>query len=137
MKSETKAQTGREHQVGTLAAPLLKFGLEHEIQQLRSEGRWQSGHTAKTLAKYSDLRVVLVVIESGGRLVKHRTEGRISIHTLAGRIRFRTAEQSVDLSAGEMLTLERNIPHDVEGLSDSAFLLTIAWPGPTTTSSGS
>ena len=74
MKSETNAQTGRGHQVGTLAAPLLKFGLDQEIQQLRSEGRWESGHTAKTLAKYSDLRVVLVVIESGGRIVKHRTE---------------------------------------------------------------
>ena len=137
MENETNGQTGREHQVGTLAAPLLKFDLEQEIRQLRSEGRWQSGHTAKNLAKYSDFRVVLVVMESGGRLVTHRTEGRISVHTLAGRIRFRTAEQSVDLSAGQMLTLERNIQHDVEGLSDSAFLLTIAWPGPATTGSGS
>jgi quercetin dioxygenase-like cupin family protein len=137
MVSKTNAQTGREHQVETLAAPLLKFNLEQEIQQLRSEDRWQSGHTAKTLVKYSDFRVVLVVIESCGRLAKHRTEVRISVHTLAGRIRFRTTEQSVDLSAGQMLTLERNFPHDVEGLSDGAFLLTIAWPGSTTTSSGS
>ena len=130
MERETNAQTGREHQVGTLAAPLLKFDLEQEIQQLRSEDRWQSGHTAKTLAKYSDFRVVLVVIEPGGRLVEHRTEGRISVHTLAGCIRFRTTEQSVDLSAGQMVTLERNVPHDIEGISDGAFLLTIAWPGP-------
>jgi hypothetical protein len=34
---------------------------------------------------------------------------------------FESAEQSVDLSAGEMLTLERNIPHDVEGLADVRF----------------
>jgi hypothetical protein len=27
-----------------------------------------------------------------------------------------------------MLTLEREIPHDVEAITDSAFLLTIAWP---------
>jgi hypothetical protein len=26
-----------------------------------------------------------------------------------------------------MLTLEGGIPHDVEGIMDSAFLLTIAW----------
>jgi quercetin dioxygenase-like cupin family protein len=132
MSGEVNPQTGREHEVGILAAPLLKFDLHQEIKQLRSEGRWQSGHTAKTLAKYPDLRVVLVVMNAGGRLVKHRTEGRICVHSLAGRISLRTAEQSVDLSAGQMLVLERDIPHDVEASTDSAFLLTIAWAGKAT-----
>lgn len=127
MTPEAKPQTGREHEVGTLTAPLLTLDLDREIEQLRSEGRWQSGHTAKTLAKYSDFRVVLIVMKAGGRLEKHRTEGRISVHILDGRIRFSTAERSVELAAGQMLTLEHDIPHDVEGLADSAFLLTIAW----------
>ena len=113
--------------MGTLAAPLLTLDLNREIEQLRSEGRWQSGHTAKTLAKYSDFRVVLIVMKTGGRLEKHRTEGRISVQTLEGRIRFSTAERSVELAPGQMLTLEHDIPHDVEGMVDSAFLLTIAW----------
>jgi len=126
---------GREHEVGVLAGPLLTFDLQQEIQQLRSEGRWQSGHTAKTLAKYADFRVVLIVMTSGGRLVNHRTEGRIAVHALTGRLNFRTAEQSVDLSAGQMLTLERDLPHDVEAAADSAFLLTIAWPGAQTVGS--
>ena len=119
--------TGREHEVGVLAAPLLTLDLTREIEQLRSEGRWQSGHTAKTLAKYPDLRVVLIVMRAGGCLEKHRAERRISVHTLDGRIRFNTAERSVELAAGQMLTLEGGIPHDVESISDSAFLLTIAW----------
>jgi quercetin dioxygenase-like cupin family protein len=121
--------------VGVLAGPLLTFDLEREIQQLRSEGRWQSGHTAKTLAKYPDFRVVLIVMRSGGQLVNHRTEGRISVHALSGRINFRMAEQSTHLSAGQMLTLEREVQHDVEAAVDSAFLLTIAWPGAATDSS--
>src|SRR6185437_10227462 len=79
-----KSQTGREHEVGSLSAPLLNFDLNREIQQLRSEGRWQSGHTAKTLVKYSDFRMVLVAIKAGGRMMQHRTEGRISIHNLTG-----------------------------------------------------
>ncbi len=128
MTADTNPQTGREHEVGTLTAPLLTFDLSREIEQLRSEGRWHSGHTAKTLAKYSDFRLVLIVMKTGGRLEKHRTEGRISVQTLDGRIRFSTAERSVELTAGQMLALEHDIPHDVEGLVDSAFLLTIAWP---------
>jgi len=125
--AKAKPQTGREHDVGTLTAPLLTLDLNSEIQQLRSEERWQSGHTAKTLAKYPDLRIVLIVMKRGGRLEKHHTEGRISVQTLDGRIRFSTAERSVELAAGQMLTLEHDIPHDVEAIVDSAFLLTIAW----------
>lgn len=125
---QRKSQTGREHEVGSLSAPLLNFDLNLEIQQLRSEGRWQSGHTAKTLVKYSDFRIVLVAIKAGGRMMQHRTEGRISIHNLAGHIRFHPPEQAVELPAGHMLALERDIPHDVEAVLDSAFLLTIAWP---------
>ena len=127
MAADGNPQTGREHEVGTLAAPLLTLDLTHEIEQLRSEGRWQSGHTAKTIAKYPDLRVVLIVVKAGGRLEKHRTEGRISVHTLDGRIRFNTPDRTVELAAGQMLTLEGGIPHDVDGIVDSAFLLTIAW----------
>lgn len=125
--AEAKPQTGREHEVGSLTAPLLTLDLNREVEQLRSEGRWQSGHTAKTLAKYPDFRVVLIVLKTGGRLDQHRTEGRISVHPLEGRIRFSTTERSVELVPGQLLTLEHNIPHDVEGIVDSAFLLTIAW----------
>lgn len=129
MMAEANPQTGREHEVGILTAPLLTLDLDREIQQLRSEERWQSGHTAKTLAKHSNFRVVLVVMKAGGRLEKHRTEGQISVQTLNGRIRFSTAERSVELTACQLLILEHDIPHDIEGLADSAFLLTIAWPG--------
>jgi len=122
------AQTGREHEVGNLTSPLLSFDLSNEIQRLRSEGRWQSGHTAKTLVKYPDLRIVLIAMKEGGKLVEHRTEGRISVHTLEGKIRFRVSEQTIELPAGHVLSLESCIPHDVEGLEESAFLLTIAWP---------
>jgi quercetin dioxygenase-like cupin family protein len=125
--ADTRAQTGREHEVGTLTGPFLTLDLNREIEQLRSEGRWQSGHTAKTLAKYPDFRVVLVVIKANGHLEKHQTEGRIAVHALDGRIRISVAGRSVELTAGQMLTLEHDIPHDVEGIADSAFLLTIAW----------
>lgn len=127
MAPEENPQTGREHEVGVLAPPLMTLDLNREIEQLRSEGRWQSGHKARTLAKYPDLRVVLIVMKAGGRLEKHRAEGRILIQTLDGCIRFNTEGRSVELGVDQMLTLEVGIFHDVEGIVDSAFLLTIAW----------
>jgi hypothetical protein len=32
------------------------------------------------------------------------------------------------LRAGGLVALDRGLPHDVEAIEDSAFLLTIAWP---------
>ena len=37
------------------------------------------------------------------------------------RIRFSTAERSIEIATGQMLTLEYDIPHDVEGIVDSGF----------------
>jgi quercetin dioxygenase-like cupin family protein len=62
--------------------------------------------------------------------VRIRFDSRRSIHTLIGHVRFRVADRTFELPAGHMMTLEREIPHDVEGVVDSAFLLTIAWPSP-------
>jgi hypothetical protein len=36
--------------------------------------------------------------------------------------------RDIDLPAGHVLALDRAVPHDVQAVEDSAFLLTIAWP---------
>ena len=53
----------------------------------------------------------------------------ISVHAIAGRLGTHVQDKLIDLPAGQMLALERALPHDVEALADSAFLLTVAWPG--------
>ena len=63
------------------------------------------------------------------RLPEHKTEGRISVHVLSGHIRLRAAGRTFTLRSGGLLALDHEIPHDVEALEESAFLLTIAWPG--------
>jgi quercetin dioxygenase-like cupin family protein len=35
----------------------------------------------------------------------------------------------VDLPVGRLVSVERDVPHDVEAVEESAFLLTIAWQG--------
>lgn len=123
---------GRVREPGVLAATSLKFDLEEEIRQLQAEPRWQAGHTAKTIAKYPDFRVVLIVMKAGAQLVRHRTAGRISIQACRGsmRVLFSGAFESetVDMTAGDLFMLDREVAHHVEALTDCAFLLTIAWP---------
>ena len=120
---------GAGHPVPGLIGPLLEFDLAAETEQLRQEDPWKStSRNAKALVKYADLRIVLIAMKAGTRMKGHKADGSISIHTLTGKLRLHLSEQAVELPAGRLLTLERALPHHVEALENSSFLLTISWP---------
>lgn len=112
-----------------LAEPLLQIDLERELQQLRREDSWQreTGRSSKTLAKYPDFRIVLILMKAGTQMRQHRAEGRVSIQQLKGQVRIHLADRSVDVSAGHLLVLDCGVLHDVEAQEESALLLTISW----------
>jgi quercetin dioxygenase-like cupin family protein len=130
MSDSPKQSTGSAaiRSPGPLESPILTFDLNAEIARLRSENAWQGGRNSKTLVKHPDFRVVLTDLKSNARLHEHKAAGRISVQAIVGHIRMHVQEKTIDLPAGHMLALERGLPHDVEALEDSAFLLTIAWP---------
>jgi quercetin dioxygenase-like cupin family protein len=112
----------------SMACPKLQFDLKEELKQLHKEQTWlETGRNAKTLVKYPDFRIVLTLMKAGKRMQEHKAKGRISIHSLTGHIRLHLGEEIVDLPAGQLLALERAVPHDVEALEESAFLISISW----------
>jgi quercetin dioxygenase-like cupin family protein len=113
----------------SLAAPFLEFDLDRELELLHREAEWSNGHNARTLAKYPDLRVVLIALQKGARLPEHAAGGRISMQTLRGEIRVAALGRTFRLPVGGLLTLDPKVPHDVEALEESAFLLTVSWSG--------
>lgn len=121
--------TNRRPDADEMAAPLLEFDLAGEVERLQSEPEWKGGQNARTLVKHEDVRVVLIALRAGARIPNHQTGGRITIHTVRGHVRVRAQDQDRDLPLGNLLALDRALPHDVEALEDSAILLTIAWPG--------
>jgi quercetin dioxygenase-like cupin family protein len=122
-----------------LAEPLLQIDLERELQKLRREDSWQrqTGRSSKTLAKYPDFRIVLILMKSGTRMRQHRAEGRISIQQLEGRTCIHLIDRKVNLPAGHLLILDCGVLHDVEALEESALVLTISWPRGKTDPAGS
>jgi quercetin dioxygenase-like cupin family protein len=120
--------SGRIREPVPTSGPLLIFDLSEEVRRLESEQPWQAEHTANTIVKYPDLRIVLVSLKAGGQLHEHRTAGRISIQSLSGNIRVHTPEGVLEMTAGKLLTLDRGVVHDVVATLDSVFLLTVAWP---------
>ena len=120
-------ETRRPHPQ-SMTAPYLEFDIATELEQLHREVGWQSGQNAKTLVKYEGLRVVLIALKTGSRIPEHQTAGQISIQTVVGHIRVRAQGRSFELRSGGLLALDQGVPHDVEAIEESAFLLTIAWP---------
>lgn len=115
---------------GTLGTPILQCDLLGEIQNLHKEDAWLrgTGASSKTLVKHPDLRIVLLAMRKKMCMHEHRTAARISVQTLAGHIRLRLPDLSVNLPAGQLLVLDQCVPHDVEAEEDGAFLLTLSWP---------
>lgn len=112
-----------------MAAPFLEFDLPAEVHRLHAEATWNTGQNAKTLIKYDDFRVVLTALQASARIPEHNAEGRISIHVLSGHIQLKASGRTFNLRPGGLLALDQGVPHDVEALEESSFLLTIAWPG--------
>jgi len=130
MSESSDPAAHRRPHASSLAEPLMEFDLPAEIDRLRTETTWSTGQNAKTLVKYDDLRVVLTALRAKARIPEHKTEGRISVHVISGHLRLRAGGRTFSLRPGSLLTLDHGVPHDVEALEESAFLLTIAWPGP-------
>lgn len=113
-----------------LDAPMLRFELSREAEELFHSETWKvEGRVAKTLAKYPNLRVVLLALRSGTRMGEHRAPGQLTLQVLSGEVMLEVREQRVGVGAGQVVTLEEPWPHDVEAIADSVILLTLTWPG--------
>lgn len=118
-----------------------EFGVVFDLPTIETEMRHEEayareGHAARTLVREQDLRVVLIAMKAGGHIPEHLANATMSIHTLAGLVRVhlpRLARQHedriVELHAGQLLALDRGIPHSVEAAADSTFVLTLGWHG--------
>ena len=115
--SETPNETPQRRPHSKPAAgPYLELDLTRELDELHREPEWKTGHNAKTLLKFDNLRVVLTALKAGSSIPPHQTEGRISIHTLQGRIQVRAEGRTFNLPAGRLLALDQGLRHDVEAL---------------------
>ena len=108
--------------------PWLAFDLGEQIEQLRQEPYWQSGHNSKTIAHYPDLRIVITAIQAGTTIREHKTAGRLTVQILQGHLRMHANGREFDLPAGRILVVDQEVPYDLQAVEDSALLLTVAWP---------
>lgn len=129
MSDPSQHESHRRPHTPPMADPFMEFDLPAEVHRLQAETTWSTGHNARTIIKYDDVRVVLTALQIGSKIPEHKTDGRISVHVLSGHIQLRASGRTFSLRAGGLLALDHGVPHGIEALEESAFLLTIAWPG--------
>lgn len=110
-----------------IRGPFREVEFTEQLKDLWQGPGWQAGRNSKTLVKQPDLRIVLTALKARGYVHEHRVAGSIAVQTLKGHIRMHTPAGTFDLPAGRMITFEEAVPHDVEAVKDSSYLLTIAW----------
>ena len=112
-----------------LQDPIGHFDLPAMEQELRADVAVATeGHSAVTLVKYPDLRIVLLTLRKGARVEEASTEARISLQALRGHLRVHLPEGPIDMPAGHLTTLEGEMEFGVEAVTDGALLLTLSWP---------
>jgi|WetSurMetagenome_2_1015567.scaffolds.fasta_scaffold08440_10 quercetin dioxygenase-like cupin family protein len=111
-----------------LAAPLLLFRLPQEMSRLKGEPDWMAGKRTITLTKQGGLRVVLIALHAGATMGDHLAAGALTVQVIEGRVRFATGDETRTLVPGDLVALEPGLPHDVQALDESLFLLTLAQP---------
>ena len=106
----------------------LTLDISRIEQDLRAESAYANdGHTARTLLRAHDLRVVLIVMRMGASIDEHHTDHTGVIHVLSGHVQIRVSNRAVPVTTGAMFALEPRVVHAVDAIVDSAFLLTLGW----------
>lgn len=110
---------GNENMVGL-------YDLNVEIERFPPDPGSAARHRAETLIKTATLRVVLVTMLAGGQMHEQSAPGPITIHVLHGGLRLSMDDVAQDLGAGQLISFASGIDYAIEGVTDGAFLLTIA-----------
>ncbi len=110
----------------SIDAALVNIDLPLFIEQIKQESSWKdSDRNAITVFKTNGLRIVLIALHEGAEMARHTANGIISVQVLEGQLQFNTDGQSVELNKGQMLALHERIPHSVQAIKETIFLLTL------------
>ncbi len=106
----------------------VALDLDKEIDELHRSSQWETGIARKVLVGYPDFQITLRTMKADTRIGHHHNPGRICVQTVRGHLQMHADDKLFDLPQGSVLVLDRAVPHDVEALEESAFLLTVAYP---------
>jgi quercetin dioxygenase-like cupin family protein len=125
--SRPPADRTRAHPDERFAPPAQAFDLDAAARELSAEPPGGSQrHRQKTLYRHGNSTLALFLFPAGTGLREHRTNGTVFIHVVSGRMTVTAQGERHELSAGRVLVMAPDVPHDVHAEQDSRMLLTVS-----------
>jgi quercetin dioxygenase-like cupin family protein len=98
-----------------------------EADQLMGEPAWADGdRNSRTVATTDRMRIVLIALRTGATLGSELLDDTLSVQLLEGRLDVRIDGADVELSRGQLATVETPRAWEAVATSDSLVLLTSA-----------
>lgn len=105
----------------------LSFDLPVMLKRIKAEQTWRSSsRNAMTLMKSRGQHIVLIAMHGKAAMPMHRADGQLSLQVIEGSLRVHTDGQAITLGKGDLLALHAEVPHAIEAMRESAFLLTLS-----------
>lgn len=82
--------------------------------------------TTKVILESSFSKEIRILLKAGQKMKEHQAPYPIIVHVLEGAIDFGVQGETHHLKAGDILTLEGKIPHDLTAQKDSVVRLTLS-----------
>lgn len=118
-----------EREPRSMSAPLLRFDLSDEADQLRAEREYAQGdRNARTLAKVDWFRLTLVALRSGATLREADQRGSVALQALQGRVTVRIGKETAEIAEAEVAVVAPGHPWEAVAEADSLILVHLAWP---------
>jgi quercetin dioxygenase-like cupin family protein len=112
-----------------MIAPLMQFALDIEADSLRLEPQYRTGdRNSRTLAKETDLRVLVSVLREGAALDEQDGDARATVQIIDGTATLEVNGAEAHLGPAEIAVIDRAQPWVLRADSDCAVLLTFAFP---------
>jgi len=108
----------------TVARALGVVDLEAEASTLLDEPEWTDGdRNTRTLLAADGMRIALMALRPGASIGDDATNDTLSVQVLRGRVRVEGEMEPRDVTAGELLALDR--PQSWRLVADDASLLVL------------
>jgi quercetin dioxygenase-like cupin family protein len=115
-----------EVRYGPLSRNVIAFDLASEAKQIALPH--DATHTARTLSKLDAMRLTLMKLNRGARIPEHQVSYQVSLQTVSGHVVVHVEGQAVEMPAGHVIVLAREVAHDIAARDDSVVLVTVSSP---------
>lgn len=102
------------------------FDLTALIKMMKHSDNWSKGElNTLILLKSPSEKIILTAIHKGTEIKSFQADDSITIQILEGELRYRTHNDSVILSNGQLMTINDKIKYMLTASEDTVFLLTL------------